>query len=149
MWSVDDASRVADAFLGDQLPLRLEHVRATGARSSALAHLPVDLRRLLATAGVLHDLGYSSELVEVGFHPIDGARFLRSDGWDASIVNLVAHHSCAVVEAERRGLLDELNGEFPKDPSLPHERPCLVVSPWPKYSINGWQRSSPGSHSQR
>lgn len=103
MWSIEEALGVAEALLGEELPLRLMHVRSTGARSSTLTYVSVGERRLLATAGVLHDLGYSSELVDVGFHPIDGARFLRSDGWDESIVNLVAHHSCAVIEAERRG----------------------------------------------
>jgi hypothetical protein len=76
-------------------------------------------------AGTLHDIGYAPELVDVGFHPIDGARFLRADGWNEMIVNLVAHHSCAVIEAERRGLLNELNGQFPRDDSLPHDELCF------------------------
>lgn len=82
-------------------------------------------RQLLAVAGILHDIGDAPDLVDRGFHPIDGARFLRSDGWDESVVNLVAHHSCAAIEAERRGLLDQLNGEFPKNHSLPHDELCF------------------------
>jgi hypothetical protein len=35
------------------------------------------------------------------------------------------HHSCALVEAELRGLLDELNGQFPRDDSLPHDELCF------------------------
>lgn len=43
-----------------------------------------------------------------GFHPLDGARYLRSVGAPDRVVNLVAHHSCALVEAQLRGLADEL-----------------------------------------
>jgi hypothetical protein len=35
---------------------------------------------------------------------VDGARYLRSIGWDGRVVNLVAHHSCARVKAEQLGL---------------------------------------------
>jgi hypothetical protein len=43
-----------------------------------------------------------------GFHPLDGARFLQSFGASRRLAGLVAHHSCAVLEAEMRGLADEL-----------------------------------------
>src|SRR5207244_449132 len=43
------------------------------------------------------------ELVESGLHPLDGARYLRGLGTGpVRIVCLVAHHSCAVIEAEER-----------------------------------------------
>ena len=113
MWSVDDADSLAASFLEAELPRRLRHIRATSDRAPALLHLSAIDRQLLAVAGTLHDIGYASDLVEAGFHPIDGARFLRSDGWNEMIDNLVAHHSCAVIEAERRGLLAELVGQFP------------------------------------
>ena len=49
-----------------------------------------------------------------GFHPLDGARFLRdvhqADGW---LVRLVANHSFALLEAEERGLRATLEAEFP------------------------------------
>lgn len=45
-----------------------------------------------------------------GFHPLDGARHLRRLGLDERLVGLVAHHSCAVVEARLRGLEDQLEG---------------------------------------
>jgi hypothetical protein len=125
MRSISDADQLAASLLEPDLPRRLRHVRATGRRVTALAHLTEPHRGLLAIAGTLHDIGYASELVDVGFHPVDGARFLRADGWDEAIVNLVAHHSCAVVEAERRGLLEELNGQFPLDDSLPHDELCF------------------------
>lgn len=125
MRSVGDANRLSVSLLACELPNRLKHVQATSARASILRHLPIESRQLLAIAGVLHDIGYTPDLADVGFHPIDGARFLRSDGWDETIVNLVAHHSCAVIEAERRGLLDELNGEFPRNDALPHDELCF------------------------
>jgi hypothetical protein len=80
---------------------------------------------LLIAAAWLHDIGYASRLVEVGFHPIDGARYLRGVGVDESVVGLVAHHCCARVEARLRGLLSTLDREFPRDDSLPHEELCF------------------------
>jgi len=70
-------------------------------------------------AAWLHDIGYAPELVETGFHPLDGARYLRRIGVDAHIVSLVAYHSCAQIEAEVRGLGSELVAEFaPAEPML-------------------------------
>ena len=87
---------------------------------------------LVTVAAWLHDVGYSSSLVETGFHPIDGARWLRRQGVDERVVGLVAHHSCARVEARLRGLLPVLEAEFPRDDSLPHDELCfcdLTTSP--------------------
>lgn len=76
---------------------------------------------MLTAAAYLHDVGYSPELVDTGFHPLDGARYLRDvAGADEQLCRLVAHHSCAVNEAAERGLLDMLNSEFTQ------ERPELV-----------------------
>ncbi len=80
---------------------------------------------LLDASGVLHDIGYASPLVETGFHPLDGARYLRSIGFDERAVNLVAHHSCARIEAELRGLGRFLEADFPIDRSLPHDELCF------------------------
>jgi putative nucleotidyltransferase with HDIG domain len=71
---------------------------------------------LLLQAAVLHDIGYAPPVVETGFHALDGARYLRSLGLDPRVVNLVAHHSCAVIEAEERGLTAGL-AEFPPESS--------------------------------
>ena len=74
---------------------------------------------ILVAAAWLHDIGYAPELVETGFHPLDGARYLRRAGVDGQVVSLVAYHSCAQIEAEVRGLGDELASEFsPGDPLL-------------------------------
>ena len=66
----------------------------------------------LVAAAWLHDIGYAPGLVQTGFHPLDGARFLRRAGADGQVVSLVAYHSCARVEADVRGLGVELAAEF-------------------------------------
>ncbi|SCE07858.1 hypothetical protein GA0115240_137833 [Streptomyces sp. DvalAA-14] len=73
---------------------------------------------MLEAAAVLHDVGYSPDLAKTGFHPLDGARYLRDTvGGDPRVVGLVAHHSCAWMEAEARGLREELEAEFPRPPA--------------------------------
>lgn len=67
---------------------------------------------ILVAAAWLHDIGYAPDLIDTGFHPIDGARFLRKLGADDRLVCLVAYHSCAVYEARVRGLEDVLLAEF-------------------------------------
>lgn len=73
---------------------------------------------ILVAAAWLHDIGYAPRVRETGFHPLDGARYLRDLGWDTGVVQLVAHHSGAVIEAEERGLRSELLVEFPFRQSL-------------------------------
>ena len=46
-----------------------------------------------------------------GFHPLDGALFLRDEGWPENVVTLVAHHSGSRFVARIRGL-DSLLNEF-------------------------------------
>jgi hypothetical protein len=120
---VETARLIAQTHLAEALPIRWKHVQAVGQRASELAAqlgLPDDP---LVCAAWLHDVGYSPLLADCGFHPIDGARFLRRDGWPDELCNLVAHHSCAVVEAGRRGLGDVLNSEFVDRPGA--ERDAL------------------------
>jgi HD superfamily phosphodiesterase len=70
---------------------------------------------LLQAAAWLHDIGYAPDLAEVGFHPLDGARYLRDvEDADPRLCGLVAHHSCAGIVAEERGLAVELFREFPR-----------------------------------
>jgi HD domain len=87
--------------------------------------MPPPTRELLVSAAWLHDIGYASVVVDTGFHPIDGARHLRRLATDERIVNLVAHHSCARVEAQLRGLTAVLEDEFPRDAALPHDELCF------------------------
>lgn len=93
---------------------RWTHVRAVGRSTEALCR-EYDLAEDLAAAAWLHDVGYGPRIVETGFHPLDGARFLRRIGVSDLVVSLVAYHSGAVFEAEERGLSDEL-GEFAEPP---------------------------------
>lgn len=71
----------------------------------------------LTAAAWLHDVGYAPDLVDTGFHPLDGARYLRRRGADPQVVSLVAYHSCAVVEARVRGLEAALTSEFEPAPA--------------------------------
>ena len=72
---------------------------------------------LLEAAAWLHDIGYLPELAHTGLHGLDGARYLRDvHHADPMLCRLVAHHSCAVIEAEERGLADLLRREFAPPP---------------------------------
>jgi HD domain len=72
---------------------------------------------LLEAAAWLHDIGYAPGLADTGLHALDGARYLRdAQHADAMLCRLVAHHSCAIVEAGERGLADVLSLEFEPAP---------------------------------
>ncbi|WP_433681212.1 HD domain-containing protein [Nocardia sp. CA-119907] len=82
---------------------RRAHSIAVGRRMETVAELlPVGLRVDAVTAAYLHDVGYGHP--DIGFHPIDGARLLRSLGYSPVICHLVAFHTAAEVEADVRGL---------------------------------------------
>jgi putative nucleotidyltransferase with HDIG domain len=92
------------APLGD----RWLHVQAVANQACRVGLVLVDEDRdVLVAAAYLHDIGYAPSLNRLGFHPIDGARFLRQHGHER-LARLVAHHSGARFEAEERGLLNEL-----------------------------------------
>ncbi len=86
---------------------RLAHVRRVGARAEFIARV-LGLGGHVVDAAWLHDVGYAAVAAETGFHPLDGATWLASRAWTPAIVSLVAFHSGAVVEAEERGLRDQL-----------------------------------------
>jgi HD superfamily phosphodiesterase len=115
--TTDDAARLAEERLAEALPRRWRHVRSVARRAKWVGKelaLPDDL----VAAAWLHDIGYAPELAETGFHPLDGARFLRRMGADGEVVSLVAYHSCAQIEADVRGLGAELASEFSPADSL-------------------------------
>jgi hypothetical protein len=115
--NIDEAAQLAEALLGEALPRRWRHVRSV-ARRARWAAKNLALADDLVAAAWLHDVGYAPGLVEAGFHPLDGARFLRPSGVDENVVSLVAYHSCARIEADVRGLGDVLASEFsPGDPA--------------------------------
>lgn len=108
------AEELARKLLEVPLPQRWEHVQGVAARARFLAPILSDDAELIEAAAWLHDIGYSPELAGTGFHPLDGARYLRDTGGaDALLCCLVANHSCAIVEAAERGLYEELAAEFP------------------------------------
>jgi hypothetical protein len=104
-------------LLKERLPRRWAHVQGVAARARSLAAvLGADADLLEATAW-LHDIGYAPGLVITGLHALDGARYLRdAQHTDAMLCRLVAHHSCAIIEAEERGLADVLSREFDPAP---------------------------------
>ncbi|HZD98251.1 MAG TPA: HD domain-containing protein [Micromonosporaceae bacterium] len=115
---VGAARTTAERLLADAMPRRWRHVYAVGhkAQRIAPAFSPTDAATLVAAAW-LHDIGYATDLVDTGFHPLDGARWLRARGADARVTVLVANHSCALIEAAERGLGAMLADEFPLERS--------------------------------
>ncbi|GCE04787.1 HD domain-containing protein [Dictyobacter aurantiacus] len=73
-------------------------------------------KNLLIAAAYLHDIGYAPSLQKTGFHPIDGACYLRSCN-QYRLASLVAYHSESTFEAELRGILPELK-KIPREHSL-------------------------------
>ncbi|MFB6941897.1 HD domain-containing protein [Streptomyces sp. NPDC060286] len=108
------AHALADKELREPLPRRWAHSQGVAQRAAGLAAVIGDDAELLHSAAVLHDVGYAPRLAATGFHPLDGARFLRDvHAADERLVRLVANHSMALLEAEERGLRDMLELEFP------------------------------------
>jgi putative nucleotidyltransferase with HDIG domain len=116
---VNEARALAERELSESLPRRWRHVTAVAAKAARLAPLlPAEHdRHTLVAAAVLHDIGYAPSVAETGFHPLDGARRLRSIEFDSRVAALVAHHTNAVVEAELRGLDADLLAEFEQEDS--------------------------------
>ena len=81
-------------------------------------------RSALVAAAWLHDVGYSPALVATGFHPLDGARFLREERWPDEVCCLVAWHTSAACEAVFRGLDGLLVAEYARPP----ERAMAVLA---------------------
>ncbi|WP_433034173.1 HD domain-containing protein [Actinomycetospora sp. CA-053990] len=99
------------APLGD----RYRHTVNVAAQAEELSDaVPPEDRELLVVAAWWHDLGYAPDLVQTGFHPIDGARYLASKGHTPRLCALVAHHSAATFEAAERGLEVEL-ADWPRE----------------------------------
>lgn len=108
------ARTVAAAELAVPLPQRWAHSQGVARRAGDLAAVLGRDAGLLASAATLHDVGYAPKLVVTGFHPLDGARYLRDvHDADERLVRLVANHSFALLEADERGLRDALEAEFP------------------------------------
>ncbi|MFY1696330.1 MULTISPECIES: HD domain-containing protein [unclassified Solwaraspora] len=113
------AAELAEERLAAALPRRWRHVQAVAGKAGEVSHVldPADAEVLVAAAW-LHDVGYAPGVADTGLHALDGGRWLRRVGVSDRVAALVAHHSCALFEAEERGLRDELAAEFPQEQSL-------------------------------
>jgi hypothetical protein len=121
MTDVADARMLAERHLAGRLARRWTHVQGAAAQAEQVA-ARLDLADgVLVSAVWLHDIGYGPDLVETGFHPLDGGRFLRRTGAEDRLACLVAHHSCAVYEARVRGLEAELLAEFEPEESATYD----------------------------
>jgi putative nucleotidyltransferase with HDIG domain len=107
-----EARSLAEHNLARELPRRWQHTVGVARQAVEVASALAVNEAALVAAAWLHDIGYSPALVDTGFHPLDGARFLRWQGLDERVVSLVAHHSGALIEADVRGLRTELEAEF-------------------------------------
>jgi HD superfamily phosphodiesterase len=107
------AQQLVRALLQEPLPRRWAHVQGVADRTRSLAPVLGADADLLEAAAWLHDIGYTPSLATTGLHRLDGARYLRdAEHADAMLCRLVAHHSCAIIEAGERGLADALRYEF-------------------------------------
>ncbi|MEU7923924.1 HDIG domain-containing metalloprotein [Micromonospora sp. NPDC049801] len=111
------AAATSQRHLRNAIPRRWLHVQAVAAKAKQLAHLVGDDAELLSAAAWLHDIGYAPDVADTGFHALDGGRWLQRHGFAGRVAALVAHHSCAVYEAEERGLRQALVSEFPREES--------------------------------
>ncbi|SLI42650.1 metal dependent phosphohydrolase [Mycobacteroides abscessus subsp. bolletii] len=101
---VERARQLAESGLAG-LPRRLTHVQGVAASAERIrGHFDEITGDCLVAAAWAHDIGYAPSVRVTGFHPLDGARFLRDRGFPTLMVSLVAHHSGARIEAQVRGV---------------------------------------------
>ncbi len=115
-FDVAAAESLARSLLLD-VGTRLAHTwRVADQARLAQGLLPEPWRSALVPAAWLHDVGYCGDLAAVGFHPLDGARYLHDRGWSAEVCRLVAWHTTAEQEARLRGLHSCFEAEFTSPP---------------------------------
>ncbi|WP_189237035.1 HD domain-containing protein [Planomonospora parontospora] len=113
MGQAEWARELARTILEEPLPRRWAHSQGVAAKAESLAPILGSEADLLIASAWLHDIGYAPDLIDTGFHPLDGARYLRDvERADATLCGLVAYHSGAINEARERGLIDLLTAEF-------------------------------------
>jgi hypothetical protein len=111
---VDAARGLAHELLGG-LEARWRHTQGVACRAAEAAPaVPEVDRPVLVAAAWLHDIGYAESLHRWGFHPLDGACYLREHDWPEPLAGLVAHHSAARFVAAVHGLAIPLLA-FPAD----------------------------------
>lgn len=111
---VDQRAReLAERLLAGSRPRRWRHVQAVAREAERLCTATGVDPWAVVQAGWLHDIGYSPSVAATGFHPLDGARYVRALGWDERVCRLVAHHTDARHHAATKHLADMLGVEFP------------------------------------
>lgn len=110
-WAPARARELAESCLGG-MGDRWLHVQAVGRSAEELRVRGFDVSEAVVMAAWLHDVGYADTVANTGFHPLDGAEWLRQQAAPEGVVALVAYHSAAQYEAEARGLADAL-ARFP------------------------------------
>jgi hypothetical protein len=116
-----DASTAA--LLADQLLARVGTRFEHSARVARQAHQAQRLLDPLWSSAIvdaawLHDIGYSDQVAATGFHPLDGARWLKGHGWPDEVCRLIAWHTAAPIEGALRGFDNALADEFEPPPPL-------------------------------
>lgn len=99
--------------------------------------LVVEEGELLVAAAYVHDVGYAPAVKATGLHALDGARHLRSLGYER-LACLVAHHSCARFEAETRGLLAELSAFPPEESAVADALTYCDMTTGPTGAVVEW-----------
>lgn len=85
MW----AAQLAEVELSTVLLRRWAHTQGVTRRATEIRRFLGKNGDLLVAAATLHDVGYAPRLAVTGFHPLDGARFLRDEhGADERLVRL-------------------------------------------------------------
>lgn len=101
---VERAYQVSQSQLSG-LTRRWAHVQGVAAAAEQMrGHFDANTGDYLVAAAWAHDIGYATSLQATGFHPLDGARFLRAEGFPEQVVSLVAFHTGAPSEASVRGI---------------------------------------------
>lgn len=117
MSAVKWAAEMAENLLAEGRPRRWAHVQVVARRAGELATALGPEGDVLRAAAWLHDVGYAPQLVNLSFHPLDGARHIRSEGGSERLAGLVAYHSAAAIEADYLGLAHQL-AEFDDERTL-------------------------------
>lgn len=93
--TLEGAQEVLEHFMGDD-GNRLNHCKRVVMNMKRLLEytkLDYATRQKMLMVSTLHDIGYS-EIVRIsGYHPYDGYLYLRENGWDIGLCNLVLLHS--------------------------------------------------------
>jgi hypothetical protein len=112
----ESALELCERLLAESLPDRWAHSQSVAGKAEDLRGLLRGDTEVVEASGWLHDIGYAPDVRVTGFHPLDGARYLRDITQATTLVcTLVAQHTCAAIEAEARGFKEVLLEEFPVD----------------------------------